>query len=93
MVTYNSLLQAEVAPEVRGRVFAGFDLLWRAGRLTSLVLGGVTADALGHPRHVLPGRALLVVAGAIGFAGPPPQIGDSDDGQRLGTDRISHSRW
>jgi predicted MFS family arabinose efflux permease len=27
MVTYNSLLQAEVALEARGRVFAGFDLL------------------------------------------------------------------
>ena len=32
MVIYNSLLQAEVAPEVRGRVFAGFDLLWQDGR-------------------------------------------------------------
>jgi hypothetical protein len=28
---------------MRGRVFAGFDLLWQAGRLTSLVLGGVAA--------------------------------------------------
>jgi hypothetical protein len=32
---------------VRGRVFAGFDLLWQPGRPASLVLGGVAADALG----------------------------------------------
>lgn len=73
MVTYNSLLQAEVAPEVRGRVFAGFDLLWQAGRLASLVLGGVAADALGIRAVYYLGGVLLMVAGAVGFAGLPPR--------------------
>src|SRR5205823_2367750 len=45
MVTYNSLLQAEVPSQNRGRVFAGFDMIWQTGRLASLGLGGVTADA------------------------------------------------
>jgi MFS family permease len=73
MVTYNSLLQAEVAPEARGRVFAGFDLLWQAGRLASLVLGGVAADALGIRAVYYLGGVLLLVAGAVGFAGLPPR--------------------
>lgn len=73
MVTYNSLLQAEVAPELRGRVFAGFDLLWQAGRLASLVLGGVAADALGIRAVYYLGGVLLLVAGAVGFAGLPPR--------------------
>ena len=47
MVTYNSLLQAEVADHTRGRVFAGLDMLWQAGRLASIVLGGLVADTLG----------------------------------------------
>ena len=87
MVTYNSLLQAEVAPEARGRVFAGFDLVWQAGRLASLVLGGVAADALGIRAVYYLGGALLLVAGAIGFAGLPPQIGEGDDGHGQMADR------
>jgi hypothetical protein len=43
-VTFNSLLQAEVRPELRGRVFAGMNLLWQAGRLASLAGGGLLAD-------------------------------------------------
>jgi predicted MFS family arabinose efflux permease len=81
MVTYNSLLQAEVTPELRGRVFAGFDLLWQAGRLASLGLGGVAADALGiHAVYYL-GGLLLLVAGAIGFAGLPPGATQRHDAQ------------
>jgi predicted MFS family arabinose efflux permease len=80
MVTYNSLLQAEVAPEARGRVFAGFDLLWQAGRLTSLVLGGVAADALGIRAVYYLGGVLLLVAGAAGFAGLP-QTRERGDGR------------
>ncbi|HEV8648049.1 MAG TPA: MFS transporter [Actinomycetes bacterium] len=71
MVTYNALLQAEVAPELRGRVFAGFDLLWQAGRLASLGLGGVAADALGIQAVYYLGGVLLLVAGAVGFTGQP----------------------
>jgi predicted MFS family arabinose efflux permease len=81
MVTYNSLLQAEVAPEARGRVFAGFDLLWQAGRLASLALGGVAADVLGIRAVYYLGGILLLVAGAIGFAGLPPGTGQRHDAQ------------
>jgi predicted MFS family arabinose efflux permease len=79
MVTYNALLQAEVAPEARGRVFAGFDLLWQAGRLASLALGGVAADALGIRAVYYLGGLLLLLAGAIGFAGLPPRAGQYHD--------------
>jgi predicted MFS family arabinose efflux permease len=78
MVTYNSLLQVEVSPEARGRVFAGFDLLWQAGRLASLVLGGVAADALGIRAVYYLGGMLLLVAGAVGFAGLPRQTGNRE---------------
>jgi predicted MFS family arabinose efflux permease len=81
MVTYNALLQAEVGPEARGRVFAGFDLLWQAGRLTSLALGGVTADALGIRAVYYLGGLLLLVAGTIGFAGLPPHATQHHDAQ------------
>jgi MFS family permease len=84
MVTYNSLLQAEVAGELRGRVFAGLDLLWQAGRLTSLVLGGVAADAMGIRAVYYLGGLLLLVAGAIGFAGLPPGIGERQARARPG---------
>ena len=69
MVTYNALLQAEVAPQRRGRVFAGFDLLWQAGRLASLALGGWIADALGIRAVYYLGGVLLLAAGTIGLAG------------------------
>jgi MFS family permease len=69
MVTYNSLLQAEVPAASRGRVFAGFDMIWQAGRLASLGLGGVAADVLGIQAVYLLGGALLLLAGSIGLAG------------------------
>jgi hypothetical protein len=69
MVTYNALLQAEVAPQTRGRVFAGFDMLWQTGRLASLALGGVAADVLGIRAVYYLGGILLLAAGTIGLAG------------------------
>jgi MFS family permease len=84
MVTYNSLLQVEVASEVRGRVFAGFDLLWQAGRLASLVLGGVAADALGIRAVYYLGGVLLLVAGAVGFAALPRGSAERDASARPG---------
>jgi MFS family permease len=73
MVTYNSLLQAEIASQARGRVFAGFDLLWQTGRLNSLLLGGIAADALGIRAIYYLGGLLLLIAGALGLAGLPPR--------------------
>jgi len=69
MVTYNSLLQAKTAPEIRGRVFAGFDMIWQIGRLASLALGGITGDALGIRAVYALGGALLLLAGATGLTG------------------------
>jgi len=69
MVSYTSLLQAEVAEQARGRVFAGFDMLWQAGRLASLGLGGLAADAFGIRAVYALGGALLLLAGTIGLAG------------------------
>jgi predicted MFS family arabinose efflux permease len=86
IVTYNSLLQAEAAPQARGRVFAGFDLLWQAGRLASLALGGVAADTLGIRAVYYLGGLLLLVAGAVGFAGLAPRAGQHHDAQPTAPD-------
>src|SRR6266536_1469711 len=69
MVTYNSLLQAEVPGQNRGRVFAGYDMIWQTGRLASLGLGGLAADALGIQAVYLLGGVLLLLAGSIGLTG------------------------
>ncbi len=67
MVTYNSLLQAEVPAPAHGRVFASFDLTWQTGRLASLVLGGLAADQFGIQAVYLLGGALLLAAGTAGL--------------------------
>lgn len=68
-VTFNSLLQAEVPAQARGRVFAGMDLLWQSGRLLSLAGGGLLADTIGIRAVYYLGGALLLLAGALGLAG------------------------
>jgi predicted MFS family arabinose efflux permease len=68
-VTFNSLLQAETPERVRGRVFAGFDMLWQAGRLLSLLLGGLLADLHGIRAVYYLGAALLLAAAVAGWAG------------------------
>jgi len=72
MVTYNSLLQAHVRDQVRGRVFAACDMIWQTGRLASLALGGLAADTLGIQAVYLLGGLLLLLAGSIGLAGLRP---------------------
>lgn len=66
-VTFTSLLQSEVSNEVRGRVLAAFDVLWQLGRLISLGLGGLAADAFGIRAVYYTGAVLLVIAGAAGW--------------------------
>lgn len=66
-VTFNSLLQADVPAEHRGRVFAGFDVLWQAGRLVSIGLGGLLADAVGIRAVYYLGGVLLLAAGIGGL--------------------------
>ena len=68
-VTFNSLLQAETPERVRGRVFAGFDVLWQSGRLLSLLLGGLLADVAGIRAVYYLGAALLLAAAAAGWSG------------------------
>lgn len=68
-VTFSSLLQAETPEPLRGRVFAGFDMLWQAGRLLSLLGGGLLADALGIRAVYYLGALLLLAASALGWSG------------------------
>jgi MFS family permease len=68
-VTFNSLLQAETPPQARGRVFAAFDLIWQLGRLASLAVGGLLADAAGIAAVYAAGAVLLAAAALIGRAG------------------------
>src|SRR5207249_4232786 len=65
-VTFNSLLQTHTPAHVQGRVFAGFDLLWQLGRLTSLPVGGLLAVALGIQAVYYLGGALLLGAATVG---------------------------
>lgn len=65
-VTFPTLVQTHVAAELRGRVFAGFDLIWQAMRLASLLLGGALADALGIRAVFYAGGALLLTAAITG---------------------------
>ncbi len=44
-------------------------MLWQTGRLASIALGGLTADALGIQAVYLLGGLLLLLAGTIGLAG------------------------
>lgn len=68
-VTFTSLLQSHTPPHLRGRVFAGFDVLWQLGRLVSLLLGGVLAAEVGIQAVYLLGGALLLCAAAVGMRG------------------------
>ncbi len=68
-VSFSSLVQSRVPDELRGRVFAGFDVVWQSGRLLSLLGGGLLADAVGIRAVYLLGGLLLLAAAAVGAAG------------------------
>lgn len=70
MIAYQSTLQTVVPPEVRGRAFALYDVLWNAARLVSLGLGGLLADQLSIRAVYLVSAGLLMVAAAIGLTVP-----------------------
>lgn len=53
---------------MRGRAFAAFDILWQAGRLLTLLGGGLPADPVGIRVYAL-GGLLLLAASAVGAAG------------------------
>jgi len=68
-VTFSSLVQSRVPEDLRGRAFAGFDMLWQTGRLLSLLGGGLLADAVGIRAVYVLGGLLLLAAAAVGAAG------------------------
>jgi len=65
-VAFSSLIQSRVPEDLRGRAFAGFDMLWQTGRLLSLLGGGLLADAVGIRAVYLLGGLLLLAAAAVG---------------------------
>jgi len=71
-VTFSSLLQSRVPDGLRGRAFAGFDLLWQTGRLLSLLGGGLLADAVGIRAVYLLGGLLLLAAAGVGASSARP---------------------
>ncbi len=81
-ITFTSLIQRYAPAELRGRVFAGFDVIWQTMRLASIVAGGLIADSVGIRVVYYVGGVLLFAAAAAGFAargapradsGPPGQ--------------------
>lgn len=68
-VTFNTLVQSRVPEHLRGRAFAGFDMLWQTGRLLSLLGGGLLADAFGIQVVYVLGGLLLLAAAAVGASG------------------------
>jgi len=72
-IAYNSTLQARVGTDVRGRVFAFYDVLWSGSRLVSLGLGGLLADAAGIRAVYVAGGLLLLAASAVGASPTRPR--------------------
>ncbi len=70
-VTFNTLLQQSVVDRTRGRVFAFFDMVWQAGRLTSIAAGGILADRLGVGGVYVAAGVLLLGAGVLGYLTVP----------------------
>lgn len=68
-VTFTSFLQLRTPAAARGRVLAGFDLLWQLGRLVSLIIGGLAADQFGVRAVYAIGGVLLIAAAAVGWRG------------------------
>ena len=81
-VTFATLIQTHVPPELRGRVFSAFDLIWQSMRLVSLLLGGYLANTLGIRAVYYTGGALLLVAALTGLSAARPQRGEDHDQER-----------
>ena len=72
-VTFSSLVQSRVPAPLRGRAFAGFDVLWQTGRMLSLIGGGLLADAVGIRSVYVLGGLLLLGAAAVGAIAARPR--------------------
>ncbi len=84
MVAFQSTLQLEAPPDVRGRVFALFDVLWQSAHLLSLAASGLLADAVGVRAVYVGGGLLVLAAFAVGWAGATswPPRGDTSPATR-----------
>lgn len=69
MVAFQTTLQTSVAPELRGRAFALYDVIWNAARVLSLGAGGLLADAVGIRAVYVLGGVLLLGAAGVGLSG------------------------
>ncbi len=69
MVSFQTMVQREVPSGIRGRVFALLDVVWQTGRLASIAIGAGLAASIGIRALFILGGALLILAGAVGFAG------------------------
>jgi hypothetical protein len=69
MVAFQTMVQREVPTGIRGRVFALLDVVWQTGRLASIAIGAGLAASIGIRALFVLGGALLILAGAVGFAG------------------------
>lgn len=72
-VTFSSIIQSHVPPELRGRVFSAFDLIWQSMRLASLLVGGLVADTLGIRAVFYTGGVLLLAAALAGVTASTPR--------------------
>ncbi len=84
-VTFASLIQSRIPEDLRGRAFAGFDMLWQSGRLLSLLGGGLLADAAGIRAVYLLGGLLLLIAAAVGSLAARAAAPGNDQADSAGT--------
>ncbi|HKD03859.1 MAG TPA: MFS transporter [Terriglobales bacterium] len=73
MSSSNTLIQAMVPDEMRGRVMAVYSMMFMGMAPFGALIGGALADRLGAPRTIAIG-ALAAVAGAMWFGSQLPKI-------------------
>jgi len=73
MSSSNTLIQAMVPDEMRGRVMAVYSMMFMGMAPFGALIGGALADRLGAPRTIAIG-ALAAVAGALWFGSQLPKI-------------------
>ena len=69
MVAFQTMVQREVPASIRGRAFALLDVVWQTARFASIAIGAGLAASIGIRVLFVLGGALLIGAGAVGFAG------------------------
>lgn len=78
--------KGETSDKLRGRVFAGFDILWQSGRLQSLLAGGLSPTPWGSAPSTTsepPSSSLRRPPDGAASAARPVPIDDRHAGDRL----------